>query len=158
MSKRSDTELKRVKFSTGYGLDRGKVKNRELAWFRLAEQLTSPTVDKNLTHAQYMALDPDAQAVAKNGTFVVGGHCKDGKLRKTRANVNRIICNDARIAPCIATNALTGAPHLPPAPCSDPVSVMRCGRLKALGWQPMGVERLAQDLPTLVFGSDKRDF
>lgn len=52
---------------------------------------------------------------------------------------------------------LTGTPHLPPAPSSDPVSVMRCDRLRALGWQPTGAERLAQELPALVFRSDQRD-
>ncbi len=51
---------------------------------------------------------------------------------------------------------LTGKPHLPPAPSADPVSVMRCDRLRALGWRPKGAKRLAQELPQF-FGPDKQD-
>ncbi|WP_114285282.1 virulence-associated E family protein [Candidatus Halocynthiibacter alkanivorans] len=85
---RSNTDLTQIKFAQGYGLEHmGMVKNREIPWSGFQEMMQEPTVDKNLTVAQYMALDPDAQAKAKCGKFVVGGPCKGG--RRKRENVTK---------------------------------------------------------------------
>ena len=46
--------------------------------------------------------------------------------------------------------AITGTRHAPPAPSGTPVSVMRCDRLKALGWRPSGWPGLEQVLPVLL--------
>ncbi|MFN3661825.1 NAD-dependent epimerase/dehydratase family protein [Yoonia sp.] len=45
---------------------------------------------------------------------------------------------------------ITGTPHAPPAPSDTPVSVMRCDRLRALGWCPSGWPGLEQVLPVLL--------
>lgn len=46
--------------------------------------------------------------------------------------------------------AIAGTSHAPPAPAKDPVSVMRCDRLRTLGWHPSGWAGLERELPELV--------
>lgn len=46
--------------------------------------------------------------------------------------------------------ALTGCPHPLPDRAAVPVSVMTTGRLRALGWRPGGLDRLAASLPGML--------
>ena len=45
---------------------------------------------------------------------------------------------------------LTGCPHPPPPRAADPVSIMSCERLAALGWRPGGWARLRDSLPAML--------
>ncbi len=77
MSK-NDLHVLRIAF----GVNRGKVKNVQVGWARFCAKFENPSVEQDITFAQYLALTQDEQSVRKaRPGYLVGAHFTDGVRR-----------------------------------------------------------------------------
>jgi hypothetical protein len=72
----------RLKISSGQG-NLGRVKNAEMSWWHLKDQLRVPTKDALITFGGYMELPKEGPGGQDDGKqrpgFLVGGPCENGK-------------------------------------------------------------------------------
>lgn len=96
MGKRRN-DAHRLKYSTGRG-NLGFVKNRESSWRALVAKLEQPSVDSDITFANYMKLPKEGAGgqddrKARPG-FLVGGPCTDGKRDLQHMQYRWLVCLD----------------------------------------------------------------